>query len=131
MTRYCGRDFTAHELELIRALIAHRPAYSRAQLSQLTCQALHWYQRDGGLKQMSCRVVMLRMHADGLIELPPPRAQRPLSRIRFTATTDPQPPLEQPLHALGELTLEPVRRGRASQLWNDRWGGHTWPSNRH
>ena len=119
MTRYCGREFTAHEMDLIRNLIAHRPAYSRAQLSQHTCQALHWYKPDGGLKEMSCRVVMLRMHADGLIELPPPRAQRPQACIRFTARTDPQPPLDQPVHALGPLTLQPVRRGRASQLWNE------------
>ena len=114
MRRYCGREFTDHELELIRALIAHRPAYSRAQLSQLTCQALHWYKPDGGLKEMSCRVVMLRMHADGLIELPPPRAQRPQSRIRFTSKTDPRAPLELPVHALGALDFELVRRGLES-----------------
>ena len=84
MTRYCAREFSAHEMDLIRALIAHRPAHSRAQLSQLTCQALHWYKPDGELKQMSCRVAMLRMHADGFIELPPPRGQRPQSRIRVT-----------------------------------------------
>jgi len=117
--RYCGREFTDHELELIRALIAHRPAYSRAQLSQLTCQALHWYKPDGGLKEMSCRVVMLRMHADGLIELPPPRAQRPQSRIRFTPRTDPRAPLDLPVHALGALDFELVRRGPPSQLWNE------------
>jgi len=119
VTRYCAREFTAHELDLIRTLIAHRPAHSRARLSQLTCQALHWYKPDGELKQMSCRVAMLRMHADGLIELPPPRGQRPHSRIRFTPRTDPQAPLDQPVHTLGELTLEPVRRGPASQLWNE------------
>jgi hypothetical protein len=119
VTRYCAREFTAHELDIIRALIAHRPAHSRARLSQLTCQALHWYKPDGELKQMSCRVAMLRMHADGLIELPPPRGQRPQCRIRFTPKTDPQAPLEQPVHSLGELTLEPVRRGPASQLWNE------------
>ena len=28
---------------------------------------------DGRLKDMSCRVAMLRMHRDGLIELPAPR----------------------------------------------------------
>jgi len=119
VTRYCAREFTAHEMDLIRTLIAHRPAHSRAKLSQLTCQALHWYKPDGELKQMSCRVAMLRMHADGLIELPPPRSQRPQSCIRFTPTTDPQAPLEQPVHSFGELTLEPVRRGPASQLWNE------------
>ena len=119
MRRYCGREFTDQELELVRALIAHRPAYSRAQLSQLTCQALQWYKADGGLKEMSCRVAMLRMQVDGLIELPAPRAQRPQSNICFTTRTNPRAPLEQPVHALPALTLHPVGHREDSRLWNE------------
>ncbi len=98
LMRYCGRAFSESELALIRALIAQDPSHTRADLSRLTCQALHWYKPDGGLKQMSCRVAMLRMHRDGLIELPPPRCPRPQARIRFTPTTDP-PALAQPTRA--------------------------------
>jgi len=73
MTRYCGRDFSKQELDVIRQLISENPSATRAVLSRLTCQALDWYKIDGGLKEMSCRVAMLRMHDDGLIKLPAAR----------------------------------------------------------
>ncbi|WP_300988243.1 hypothetical protein [Thiocapsa sp.] len=92
--RYCGRDFPAEEIALIRALIAEDPPRSRAALSRLTCQALAWHTANGGLKDMSARVAMLRMHNDGLITLPPPRNRRPDARVRLSALSDPQPRLE-------------------------------------
>ncbi len=119
MTRYCGRDFTPQELELIRQLIAEDPTRTRADLSRLVCQVLHWYKADGDLKEMSCRVAMLRMQEDGLIQLPPPRCKRPQSRIGVTPRTDPQPPLEQPVHALPKLAFDLVRQRDDSRLWNE------------
>ena len=70
--RYCGRDFSEAELTFIRTLIAEDSRRTRADLSRLACQAMHWLKPDGGLKDMSCRVAMLRMQDDGLIQLPPP-----------------------------------------------------------
>ena len=68
--RYCGRDFHVDEIALIRRLIAEDPGRTRADLSRLTCRALAWYKVDGGLKEMSARVAMLRMQDDGLITSP-------------------------------------------------------------
>lgn len=79
MNLYCGRDFTQQELEQIRELIAEDAERIRAELSRLTCQKLNWFKPDGGLKDMSCRVAMLRMAEDGLITLPPPRRKPPPS----------------------------------------------------
>ena len=79
--RYSGRDFSAEELASLRALIANNPTCNRADLSRLACRALGWYKADGGLKEMSCRVAMLRMQNDGLIQLPAPTGKRPQSRI--------------------------------------------------
>ena len=64
--RYCGRDFSAAEIDWLRALIARRPALRRAALSRALCERLGWRKPDGGLKDMSARVAMLRMHRDGL-----------------------------------------------------------------
>lgn len=119
MRRYCARDFSEQELELIGHLIAEDPNRTRADLSRLACQRLQWYTAAGGMKEMSCRVAMLRMQADGLIELPPPRCQKPQSRLRFTPRTAPQAPLEQPVHALPALQFQPVHRRPDSQLWNE------------
>jgi Domain of unknown function (DUF4338) len=119
MTKYCGRDFSGAEMALIRHLIADHPEYHRAALSQHVCRMLHWYKADGGLKEMSCRVAMLRMHADDLIKLPPARrAKSPLRSMEFTTATDPLHPIVQPVHHLGPLLLRKVERSQ-SRLWNE------------
>jgi hypothetical protein len=63
---YCGRSFSTTEINQIRQLIADHPAHNRAELSRHVCRMIGWYKADGGLKEMSCRVAMLRMDADGL-----------------------------------------------------------------
>ena len=117
--RYCGRDFNESELALIRALIAEHPTRTRASLSRLVCQSLNWLKPDGGWKDMSCRVAMLRMHRDGLIQLPPPRRQRPKARLCHSADTDPQAPLQLPVHDLPTLQLRWVGERADSRLWNE------------
>jgi len=117
--RYCGRDFPADEIERIRHLIAEDPARTRAELSRLTCRMLAWYKADGGLKAMSARVAMLRMHDDGLIELPPSRCKRPDPRVRISRRSDPGPPLDQPARALAPLVLRRVCQKSDSRLYNE------------
>jgi hypothetical protein len=120
MTRYCGRDFSEQELEQIRKLIAEDAGRTRAELSRLTCRMLDWYKSDGGLKDMSCRVAMLRMAEDDLITLPPPRRKPPpRQKICFTEQTDPQPALLRPVHELAAIQLCPVVTRDHSRLWNE------------
>ena len=90
--RYCGRDFTSAELSDIQHLITTHPEDSRAALSRRVCELLHWYRPAGRLKDMSCRVAMLRMQDDGLINLPPPRNGNNNGKpyLRRTATADPR-----------------------------------------
>ena len=108
MKRYCGRRFTGEEIGQLCALIADNPGRTRAQLSRLACRLLQWRKADGGLKEMSCRVAMLRMHREGLLQLP----------------------LSRPVHELPGVHLEPVLSRPDSALWNeyiDRYHylGHT------
>lgn len=119
--RYCGRDWTPADLDTLRTLIAAAPRASRSELSRQACAALGWYKPDGAPKAMSCRVAMLRMHADGLITLPPPRgpAPRPRTHIPATPATDPALPISGPLHQLGPLQLHLVTDKPASRLWNE------------
>ena len=115
--RYCGRQFSADELACITELIAQDPRRSRAQLSRLTCQALHWYKPDGALKDMSARVAMLRMHNDGLITLPAPRCKRPDPSVHLSARTHPGTPITQPAGTLKPLRLQRVGDKSHSRLW--------------
>ncbi len=117
--RYCGRDFSDAEIERIRSLIAEDGTRNRAELSRLTCQALVWYKPDGGLKEMSARVAMLRMHEDGLIQLPPPRTRRPDPSVHITAQSDPGTAIVIPAHRLSPLRLERVSKKPLSRLWNE------------
>src|SRR5437879_9480685 len=77
--RYCGRPFPCSDIELIRALIAQLPPLNRTRLSREVCERLNWRRPDGRLKDMSCRVALLRMQTHGLITLPPPRNAKPVT----------------------------------------------------
>jgi len=119
MTRYCGRDFTPAEFQQIRSLIKQNPKYNRMRLSKEVCRILQWLKPDGNLKDMSCRVAMLRMHRDGLIELPlPTHVKGPLKKIAFTSDTDPQNPVVCPVNQLPQLHLKMVNKA-TSALWNE------------
>ena len=121
MTRYCGRDFSEQDLALVRALIAEDPLRTRADLSRLACRELGWLKHDGGLKEMSCRVAMLRMEKDGLIQLPAPRSQNGRGQRRFalTSASEPRAPVQEALPGLEPLLFEQVSGGGHSPLWNE------------
>jgi hypothetical protein len=118
---YCGRVFSASDIERIRRLIAADESRSRAELSRLVCDELEWFRTDGRRKEMSCRVAMLRMHRDELITLPPPRRRNGNGRHRvpITSASDPQETLSVPAGAVGELMFRPVGTRRASKRWNE------------
>lgn len=116
--RYCGRDFTEEELAWLRLLIKERPELSRKDLSVLFCQEVNWLKPDGGVKDMSCRVAMLRMQRDGHLVLPPPRAKhtKPYKLIRTLWAVE-QAEISK---NAGELDLEfEVVTTRTSSLWNE------------
>src|ERR1039457_4768905 len=116
---YCGREFTASEIDLIRELIALSPPLSRYRLSREVCERLNWRRADGRLKDMSCRGALLKMQADALFSLPPPRNAQP---VRYRE----HPGIERAVLAptitpsvnLGTLSVELVVKKRDSLLWN-------------
>lgn len=119
--RYCGRPFTREEIALIRRLIAAEPRLNRAQLSRSVCEALDWTRPGGALKDMSCRVAMLRMEKDGLIELPPPQGTNGNGAIRpsITEASAPQRPVTDSAGRLGKLDMRHVATPQQSSLWNE------------
>lgn len=121
MKRYSGRDFSEAEMEMIRQLIKDNFTVSRRRLSVLLCEAFNWRKPNGTLKDMSCRVALLRMQADGLITLQPAKpcgANQPLV-IHHTPETEPGPLIQKPVHELENVKLHLVTNKKHSRLWNE------------
>lgn len=121
MSVYCARQFSAQDLQAIQDLLAQTPAFNRTDLSRRLCEQLNWRKPNGELKDMTCRVALLRMQADGLIALPPSRERAPRKRLQPqpTPASDAQPPLLLPVHELDPLELRPITQRADSYLWNE------------
>ena len=120
--RYCGREFTSSEIEGIRQLITDHPTTRRAGLSRLVCEQIGWRRDDGRLKDMSCRVAMLRMQDDGLLRLPPPRNGNNNGKpyLRRTKMAEPgHSLLATSPKVLSDLQLELVSDRHDSHLHNE------------
>lgn len=119
--RYCGRTFQPSELSAIRSLIATNPSAHRAALARMVCEELDWRRPDGRRKDMSCRLAMLRMHRDGLLELPAPQTSNGNGKRKpvLTTASEPGEPIEIPAGQLGELEFVSVRTPSDSSLWNE------------
>jgi hypothetical protein len=122
MNIYCGREFTQDDVQTIKQLMEQDPSLKRTPLSRKICELFNWTKPNGESKDMTCRVALLRMQADGLINLPPSRRKSSAPRKPHfppTTATDPQMPLLQPVHELGPLTLRIIAPGATSRLWNE------------
>lgn len=117
--RYCARQFTASELQAIRSLLNVDPPLSRYRLSREVCERLNWRRADGRLKDMSCRVALARMQADGLLTLPAPKKLKPVAfkscpKIEHLVSA----PTRIPAVDLTQLSIELIDNKRDSLLWN-------------
>lgn len=122
MKKYCGREFTISEMNAIQALIADNPDANRSRLSRLVCELLDWYRPDGHLKDMSCRVAMLRMQGDGLIQLPSPQKVNGNGKPYLRRTPQAEPAELMAVASVGdipEMRLELVSTRALSHLWNE------------
>ena len=122
MRVYCGRSISPDDIEMVRCLISQDPNLTRAALSRKLCVLWQWLKPNGELKDMTCRVALARMQADGLIVLPPsrlPAGCRGRPNFPSTPASDPQAAIMQPVHELGPLSLRLVQGTAQSRLWNE------------
>lgn len=117
--RYCGREFSDHEIDWVNKLIETEPDISRQQLSIRFCRQTNWRKPDGGLKDMSCRVAFLKMDKDGHVRLPAPKKAyaKPGTRKTRTAHCLQQEPIVEPAGQLNPV-LELVDKRQAA-IWNE------------
>jgi hypothetical protein len=113
--------FTPEDLEVVRQIIAGDPPPHRREIARQTCARLHWVRPDGRLKEMSCRVALLRMERLGLLHLPAPR-NRNGNQIAYQASATlvaPERPVVDRVEELAGLRLRAVVGGPDSRLWNE------------
>ena len=136
---YRHRVITEADIVFIRRLIAEHPGASRWGLSKKLCQAWSWVQANGALRDMVCRGLMLMLHREGLIELPPVRraVRNPLvDRSAPVRVEVDQALLATSLGALGSLEMRQVRRTSDEAMFNSlmqqhHYLGYTQPVGEH
>jgi hypothetical protein len=117
----CGRYFDESEIALVRKMIADDPGACRREIATRTCEELRWVARNGKLKEMSCRVALLRLEASGMIKLPRPLrgcSNRKPYKPEITILVPEEPVTLSPARMPG-LRLRLVESPRDSRLWNE------------
>lgn len=124
----CGQRFSGETIRRIQAAIDEDAGLTRACLSRQVCQWLNWRTKKGKLKQVSCRVALLKLERKGAIRLPPAREfagankrggqgkTRRIAEVGWTGKLDKLQPIE--------LILIGSAGSRASQQWNELMSRH-------
>jgi hypothetical protein len=117
----CGQTFSKETIGYIQATIDREPATSRVALSRRVCGKLNWRSQNGKLKEVSCRVALLKLHRRGVIRLGPThcgpeRKKTALAELRATPE-----PIQCSLEDLQGVELVTVNsaRSKASKCWNE------------
>lgn len=118
---FCGRPISAQELSLIQGIVKDFGSLGRTEIANTVCELLQWVRPTGKLKAVECREFLETLEADGLLRLPPRRAQRRGERKPPAATVLGAfgAPLEGSLKQFQPLRLEPVSSAADQALWRE------------
>jgi hypothetical protein len=110
-----GRPFGIEQLANVQDLLKAHPDSSRYELSRRLATLWNWRTASGQLKDMAARTLLLKLQAQGWIELPERRRASPTRSGRVAAQTDCRLLDETPRqNALSDL--EPLLVEEVSQL---------------
>jgi RNA-directed DNA polymerase len=107
--RVAGREFSDETIDRIGRRVESDPTLTRTGLSREVCAWLDWRGADGRLKDMSCRVALLKLARRGRIVLPQAQSVAFSTRARVNEPGERSwPVVEMTLTELGEVSLVPV-----------------------
>lgn len=115
-----GREFSEEIIERIRLRVQEDAGVTRTGLSREVCTWLDWRGIDGRLKDMSCRVALLKLARRGIIELPESQGLPGERRTQADEQHDTSwAVVESTFAELGRVWLVPVDSGQAmlSKQW--------------
>jgi hypothetical protein len=105
-----GRLISPEEVVRIRVWLTAHSNSNRTQLSRELCCAWNWRNRAGQLKDMACRMLLLKLQAQGRIVLPPRRTASVNERRNrsLSEMAHDQSPIHCDLAALRPLRIQPL-----------------------
>jgi hypothetical protein len=136
---YRKRIVTSEDVDFLSRIIADFPNESRRALSIRVCRDWNWMQPNGVLKDGVCRGLMLKLHREGHIKLPP--RKRPYTGGRQLKQTILIPdidraPIVSTVKKLQPIKIKQVRRTKLEKLFNSliehyHYLGYTQPVGEH
>lgn len=73
--RFCGREFSADEVSMIREVVDTCGGISRRELAHTVCELLEWKRLGGGLKARECQDLLELLENKGVLRLPAKRKE--------------------------------------------------------
>ena len=119
--RVAGREFSDETIDRIRKRVESDPRLTRTALSREVCGWLDWRGEGGQLKEMSCRVALLKLARRGMIVLPQAQSVGFSRRAHGKGIKQEcWPVVEMSLAELGKVSLVLVD-GEHSELSKQWW----------
>jgi len=136
---YRNRIVTSEDVKFLAGIIADNPEESRRALSIRVCREWNWIQPNGVLKDGVCRGLMLRLHREGHIKLPPRKQPFTGGRQSKQKINNPeidQTPIFTSVKELQPIEIRQVRRTKFETLFNSlieqyHYLGYTQPVGEH
>jgi hypothetical protein len=136
---YRNRVVTSEDVNFLAGIIADNPKESRRALSIRVCRDWNWIQANGVLKDGVCRGLMLKLHREGYIKLPPrkqPFTGGHQSKQKIKKTEIDQTPITSTVKKLQPIEIRQVRRTKLDKLFNSlieqyHYLGYTQPVGEH
>ena len=126
-TTFCGQRYTCKQIARILDVVETFPLLSRSELALTVCEQLRLQTPSGNNRLRTALNTLAELQDLGLLTLPPPRKQGgrgPQKPIKPSSRTAPQPAVEGPLAALGQVRLALADgRGQVREwnAWVDRY----------
>ena len=119
---------SSEKINQIKNMIAENQQISRTKLSQQVCKKFNWRSPNGKFKEMSCRVALLKLHRQGIINLPE-GYERPLLNFRKDCGNKlipEMPEIKCNLSELQEIRIIRVssRYSKNHHIWKEMMGSY-------
>jgi len=118
---FCGRTFTAQEVELMRVVAHDYAGLGVTEIARTVCELLEWTRPNGGLKNHECRQLLERLEGEGVLRLPALRklGGRGPRRVDISQPRFEPEPVDCAASACEPLELAPVEGKVESRSWRE------------